>query len=236
MRALILASLVATGFIAVALAAGDNNGSIVVRPPAAAVTKPPPAPPAPAPAPLVVAPPPAPVPAPAVVETSWPENVPSFKPGTGGVPLVAAKATSPAALAVAASAAGQSLSSTQASAATRIGTQTASLPSTPIPSGPPTKVTLQASIMQGAKPLRDPLVWTISVPQLGTIDQPGTQVSSQNGPKAEFELPQGTYVVTVKDAEAVVNSIMIVDATPISKVIPLNLGIVGLKMIPYTGA
>ena len=228
MRALILAALVATGFATVALAAGDNNSSIIVKPPAPAAATPPSPPPAPAPAPVVVAP----APAPAVVEAPWPENVPSFKPGTGGRPLVAAKPAAPAAPAVAATAAGQSLAATQ----TQTPTQTASLPPTPIPSGPPTKVTLQASIMQGAKPLRDPLVWTISVPQPGTVNRPGTQVATQNGPKAEFELPQGTYVVTVKDAEAIVHSVLIVGATPIAKVIPLNLATVGVKMIPYTGA
>ncbi len=233
MRALILASMVATGFISVALAASDNPSSVIVKPPAPTVATPPPAP-APAPAPVVTAPPPPP-PTPVVVQAPWPDNVPSFKPGTGGAPLVAAK---PAAPAPAATAAGQSLASTQTTTTTQAATQTqtASLPPTPIPSGPPTKVSLQASVMQGAKVLKDPLVWTISVPQPGTVDRPGTQVATQNGPKAEFQLPQGTYVVSVKDAEAVVNSVMIVGATPITKVIPLNISTVGVRMIPYTGA
>jgi hypothetical protein len=220
-RALILATLVATGFITVALAAGEKNSGVVVTPPAPQVTTPP-APPAPAPAPVVAAPPPAPPQA--IVEAPWPDNVPKIKPGTGGTPLVAAAPAAPAV--------GQSLTATQPVTST----QTASLPATPIPSGPPTKVTLQASVMQGAKPLRDPLVWTISVPLAGTIDQPGAQVATQNGPKGEFALPQGTYVVTIKDAEAVIHNVMIVGATPISKVIPLNVSVVGVKMIPYTGA
>ncbi len=226
MRALILATLVATGFATVALAASENSTGVVVKPPAPEVTAPP-APPAPAPAPVVAAPPPAPPPA--IVEAPWPDNVPKIKPGTGGTPLVAAKPAAPAP-----TAAGQSLTATQPVTTTQ--TQTASLPPTPIPTGPPTKVTLQASIMQGAKPLKDPLVWTISVPQAGTVDRPGTQVATQNGPKAEFQLPQGTYVVTIKDAEAVINSVMIVGATPIAKTIPLNVAIVGVRMIPYTGA
>jgi hypothetical protein len=91
-RALILATLVATGFITVALAAGEKNSGVVVKPPAPQVTTPP-APPAPAPAPLVTAPPPAP---PAIVEAPWPDNVPKIKPGTGGTPLIAAR-TAPAA-------------------------------------------------------------------------------------------------------------------------------------------
>jgi hypothetical protein len=226
-RALILATLVATGFITVALAAGEKNSGVVVKPPAPQVTTPA-APPAPAPAPLVTAPPPAP---PAIVEAPWPDNVPKIKPGTGGTPLIAAR-TAPAASA--ATAVGQSLAANRPVTTTQ--TQTASLPATPIPSGPPTKVTLQASVMQGAKPLRDPLVWTISVPLAGTIDRPGAQVATQNGPKGEFALPQGTYVVTIKDAEAIIHSVMIVGATPISKVIPLNVSVVGVKMIPYTGA
>ncbi len=221
MRALILATLVATGFITVALAAGEKNSGVVVKPPAPQVTTPP-APPAPAPAPVVTAPPPAPPQA--IVEAPWPDNVPKIKPGTGGTPLVAAAPAAPAV--------GQSLTATEPVTST----QTASLPATPIPSGPPTKVTLQASVMQGAKPLRDSLIWTISVPLAGTIDRPGAQVATQNGPKGEFALPQGTYIVTIKDAEAIIDSVMIVGATPISKVIPLNVSVVGVKMIPYTGA
>jgi len=220
-RALILATLVATGFITVALAAGEKNSGVVVKPPAPQVTTPP-APPAPAPAPVVTAPPPAPPQA--IVEAPWPDNVPKIKPGTGGTPLVAAAPAAPAV--------GQSLTATEPVTST----QTASLPATPIPSGPPTKVTLQASVMQGAKPLRDSLIWTISVPLAGTIDRPGAQVATQNGPKGEFALPQGTYIVTIKDAEAIIDSVMIVAATPISKVIPLNVSVVGVKMIPYTGA
>jgi hypothetical protein len=220
-RALFLATLVATGFITVALAAGEKNSGVVVKPPAPQVTTPP-APPAPAPAPVVTAPPPAPPQA--IVEAPWPDNVPKIKPGTGGTPLVAAAPAAPAV--------GQSLTATEPVTST----QTASLPATPIPSGPPTKVTLQASVMQGAKPLRDSLVWTISVPLAGTLDRPGAQVATQNGPKGEFALPQGTYIVTIKDAEAIIDSVMIVGATPISKVIPLNVSVVGVKMIPYTGA
>jgi hypothetical protein len=232
-RALILACVVATGFASVALAASENQGtSPIVKPPAPVVT-PPPAP-APAPVPVVTAPPPPP-PAPVVADVPWPDNVPKIKPGTGGVPLVAAK---PAAPAVPVKQAGQGLASTPgtATAQSTTPTQTASLPPTPIPSGPPTKVTLQASVMQGAKPLKDPLVWTVSVPQAGTVDHPGTQVATFNGPKADFNLPQGTYVVTIKDAEAIVNSVMIVGAVPIVKTIPLNVATVGVRMIPYTGA
>ena len=234
MRALILACVVATGFASVALAGSENQGTTtIVKPPAPAVTPPPPAP-APAPAPVVTAPPPPP-PTPVVADVPWPDNVPKIKPGTGGMPLVAAKSAAPAAPVTAA---GQSLASTQSTATMQptTPTQTASLSPTPIPSGPPTKVTLQASVMQGAKPLKDPLVWTISVPQAGTIDRPGTQVATFNGPKAEFNLPQGTYVVTVKDAEAKVNSVMIVGAVPIVRTVPINVATVGVRMIPYTGA
>jgi hypothetical protein len=229
-RALILAGFVATGFASLALAAGDNNGTILVKPAAPVVATPPPAP---APAPVVVAPPPPP-PAPQVVEVPWPDNVPSIKPGTGGVPLVAADATRAAATIsiAAATSAGQSTASATAPAAS---SQTASLPPTPIPSGPPTTVGLQASVMQGAKPLKDPLIWTVTVPAPGTVDRPGTQVATQNGPSAEFNLPQGTYVVSVKDQEAIVNTVLIVGATPINKIIPLNISLVQVRMIPYTG-
>lgn len=237
MRVLILAGVVVSGFASVALASGDNSGTILVKPAAPAAT---PAPaPAPAPAPVVAAPPPPP-PAPKVVVVPWPEDVPKIKPGTGGTPLVAADAApaAPATTAApAATSAGQSVASTNGgTAAAAAPTQTASLPPTPIPSGPPTKVSLQASIMQGAKPLKDPLVWTVTVPAPGTVNQPGTQVATQNGPKVDFELPQGTYVISTKDQEAVVNTVLIVGPTPITKVIPLNISLVGVRMIPYTGA
>jgi hypothetical protein len=230
-RALILATLVAAGFSSVALAASENSSGVIVKPPAPSVATPPAPPPAPAPAPVVTAPPP---PKPVVVAAPWPDNVPKIKPGTGGTPLIAANPVAPAAVAAAPAAVAttnQSTTTGQQPAAT----QTASLPPTPIPSGPPTKVNLQASVMLGAKPLHDPLVWTVSVPLPGTVNQPGTAVATQNGPNAEFNLPQGTYVLSVKDAEAVVNSVMIVGPTPISKVVPLNISAVGVRMIPYTG-
>ena len=234
MRALILAGFIATGFASLALASGDNNGTILVKPAAPAVATPPPAP-APAPAPAVATPPPAPPPAPKVVEVPWPEDVPSIKPGTGGIPLVTASAAPAAAAAPAATSAGQSIASTTAGTAAATPTQTASLPPQPIPSGPPTKVTLQASVMQGAKPLKDPLIWTVSVPAPGTVNQPGTKVAADNGPKVTFNLPQGTYVVSVKDQEALVNTVLIVGPTPITKVLPLNISLVQVRMIPYTG-
>lgn len=90
--------------------------------------------------------------------------------------------------------------------------------------------------MQGAKPLKDPLVWRVTVPAPGTVNQPGTEVATQNGPKVQFELPQGTYVISTKDQEAIVNTVLIVGATPIDKVLPLNISLVQVRMIPYTGA
>jgi len=235
-RTLFLATLIAAGIVSPALAAGDTNNSIIVKPPAPTVEAPP-APPPPAPAPVVVAPPPPPPP-PKIAELPWPDNVPSFKPGTGGIPRVAVKLAGPAVAAVQPQIQTLAAASTSSSAGAQLqtGTQIASLPPTPIPLGPPTKVSLQASMMPGAKPLRDPLTWTISVAQPGTINKPGTQVATQNGPRAEFDLPRGTYVVTVKDAEAIVSSVMMVGATPISKVIPINIAVVGVRMIPYTGA
>ncbi len=90
--------------------------------------------------------------------------------------------------------------------------------------------------MQGAKPLKDPLSWRVTVPAPGTVNQPGTEVATQNGPKVQFNLPQGTYVISTKDMEAVVNTVLIVGPTPIDKVIPLNISLVAVKLIPYTGA
>lgn len=220
MRALILATLVATGVAAVVLTGCETDASHSQP----VVQAPPPAPP---PTPVVQAPPP-------VIEAPWPANVPSFKPGTGGVPLVAAMTTTAAAPATAISV--QGATTGRSAVAPTTSNQVAALPPAPInPSANPTKVVLQAAIMQGAKPLRDPLVWTISLPMAGTLTTPGQLVTTANGPKAEFSLAPGTYVVTIKDAEAVVNSVMIVGTEPIAKIIPMNFAVVGLRMIPYTG-
>ncbi len=233
MRALILATLVATGVATVALAAGQNRGIIVPLPkPEAPRVTPPPAP-APSPAPVVVQPPAAPPPA--VVEAPWPDNVPKLKPGTGGTAVASTKPAAPPASGKPLTP-GAASATTAGTAQTTTQTQTAALPPAAIPTGPPTKVTLQASVMQGAKALKDPLIWTVSLPLPGTLNRPGQQMAADHGPKAEFNLPPATYVVTVKDAEAVVNTLLIVGSEPIAKTIPINIAVVGLRMIPYTGA
>ncbi|MEA2778677.1 MAG: hypothetical protein QOK29_221 [Rhodospirillaceae bacterium] len=162
----------------------------------------------------------------ALAETSWPANVPSLKPGT----TLAASQPKQSAWASSATAGKATAGKTAAQ------TQTASLPPAPANAAAlkPTKVTLQASVMAGAKPLRDTIVWTVS--QSTADNRPGTVVATQTAPKAEFSLTPGSYIVTIKDAEAIVNQPLLVGSTPMSKVIPLNVSVVGMKMITSTGA
>jgi hypothetical protein len=98
----------------------------------------------------------------------------------------------------------------------------------------PVKVTLQAAIIMGAPPLHEPLQWTINKP--GTSNQKiGLQVASMTGPRGEFSIPPGDYVVTVKQREAVVSQPLTVGTAGMTKTLVINTSIVAVRMIPYTG-
>ena len=114
--------------------------------------------------------------------------------------------------------------------------QVASLPpqQPSLPSGPPVKVTLQAAILAGAPPLREPLQWTVSRP--GTNNNKiGLQVASMTGPRGEFSIPPGDYVVTVKQREAIVSQPLTVGSAGMTKTLVINTSIVAVRMILYTG-
>ena len=210
MRRLILAALAASGFTAAAagaaFAANDHTTSVLTVPSA------PPAPAAqPAPPPPVTVvqppPPPAPPPQPKIVQTPWPANVPSFKPGTGQAFF---EVPAPKAVAAAAK------TGTGAAVAT-------------------TDVKLQASAMAGLKPLKDTtIVWTVY--KADANNQPTERLASQTGAQAEFSLAPATYVIGIRNGETIGSQVVIVGSQPISKVIPLNISTVQVKMIPYTGA
>jgi len=232
-RKIILVGLIAAGFGSAAEARdpmnGVNNVAVQWGSPAPAAV------PAPAPAPVIVAAqPPAPppanvVPAPVVVEAPWPANVPSLKPGTG----LAVK-TAPAK--PAASVAAAPAKPGAAPAQNPILNQTAALPPAPANAAAvtPTKVTLQASVMAGAKPMPDSIQWTVSKPTADS--RAGETVATQTAPKAEFALAPGSYILTIKDQEAIASLPLVVGTVPFAKVVPLNLSVLRMKMIAYTGA
>ncbi len=219
---LVLAVLVAAGFTATAYAANEN---VQTLPPSSAVTPPAVNQPAPPPAAVVQpVPQPAPPPPPKVVEAPWPYNVPSLKPGTGFG--LAATKTAPAVA-----------TATTAKAATTTPTQMAALPPNPANAAAvaTTLVTLQASAMAGLKPLKDTgIVWTVY--KADANNQPRERLASQTGQKAQFSLAPGPYVVAIRDAESLGSQFILVGSQPMNKIVPLNLSVVQVKMIPFTGA
>ena len=248
MRALLLAALSVVSFATVAMA-GTDGSSVPIHPDASLVTSPNQTP-LPAPEPVVAQPAPAPAPAPVVVATPWPENVPSLKPGTEKVTAssasqttkaVASSATTTSTATTKSTTTTSSTASTTAAASTASKTaatqnQVASLPSQQpsLPAGPPVKVTLQAAILAGAPPLREPLQWTVSRP--GTNNNKiGLQVASMTGPRGEFSIPPGDYVVTVKQREAIVSQPLTVGSAGMTKTLVINTSIVAVRMILYTG-
>jgi hypothetical protein len=252
-RALVLAALLVASFAAVAEAENDSSSirtkpdsTLLVGPPTATVPFPlaEPAPPAAAPqqAPPAVQPAEAPAPAP-VVAQPWPENVPSLKPGTDKSVAIAAKTTkttrpptTTAAKNTTGTANKAATPSVPVASQSAKQSQVAALPPQPTNAASltPVKVTLQATIIQGSPPLHEPLVWTVSKPGQSN-KQIGLQVASMTGPRGEFSIPPGDYVVTIKQREAVVTQPLTVGAVPVAKTIVLNTSIVAVRMIPYTG-
>ncbi len=236
MRALLLAALLVASFATVARA-GNDGSSVPIHPDASLVTSPNQAP-LPAPEPVVAQP--APAPAPVVVAAPWPENVPSLKPGTETPAMATASSTSQSTKAVASTTTTKSTTtSSAASTASKTSAtqnQVASLPPQPTNAASltPVKVTLQAAILAGAPPLHEPLQWTVSKP--GTNNNKiGLQVASMNGPRGEFSIPPGDYVVTVKQREAIVSQPLTVGSAGMTKTLVINTSIVAVRMIPYTG-
>ncbi|HXQ41457.1 MAG TPA: hypothetical protein VN821_09320 [Candidatus Udaeobacter sp.] len=226
-RKLILAALVAGGFAATADAANEKTQTLPASSTAPAVSQPAPAAPPPA---AAIQPAPQPPPPPKIVEAPWPYNVPSLKPGTGLALAATAAKVAPAAGTA-------KTATTNPIAATTTPTQVASLPPNPANAAAvaTTQVTLRASSMPGLKPLLDPaIVWTVY--RADANNQPTERLASQTGPQAQFSLAPGPYVVAIRDAESLGSQFIIVGSQPLNKVIPLNLSVVQVKMIPYTGA
>jgi len=238
----VLAVLLTAGLASVASAANDsqnirtNPDSTLVISPGQTVTpsskQTPPATtqtttPAPQPVP-VAAPAPQPVPVPVVETKPWPANVPSLKPGTGKT-MTASQTRSSPAKATSISAQSQQTKDQQG--------QVAALPPAPANAASltPTKVTLQAAIVTGAKAITEPLQWTLS--KSGNAGRKiGDQVASMTGPRGEFSTTPGNYIVTIKYHEALVSQPLTVGSVAIVKTVVINTSIVGLRLIPYTGA
>jgi hypothetical protein len=241
-RPFVLAVLLTAGLATTARAANDSQ-NIRINPDSTLVIAPGQAPPpsskqaapainqttAPAaqPAPLA-APVPQPVSVPVAESKPWPENVPSLKPGTDKAMAATAARNSPS---KPTSTAGQNQSGQNQQ------DQVAALPPAPANAAAltPTKLTLQAAIADGAKAITEPLQWTLSKP--GNASRKiGDQVASMTGPRGEFSVPPGNYVVTIKHHEAVVSQPLTVGSVAIVKTIVINTSIVGISLIPYTGA
>ncbi len=242
MHPLFLAVLLAVGVATAARAANDSqnirinpDSTLVIAPgqsPAASNKQTPAATdrttvPAAAPAP-VSAPAPQPVPVPVAETKPWPANVPSLKPGTDKT--ITATAAKNSALKPTSTANQNQQSQGQQN-------QVAALPPAPANAAAltPTKLTLQAAIVTGAKAITEPLQWTLSKPG-DSSRKIGDQVASMTGPRGEFSVPPGNYILTIKYHEAIVSQPLTVGAVAIVKTIVINTSVVGLRLIPYTGA
>jgi hypothetical protein len=111
--------------------------------------------------------------------------------------------------------------------------ETAAVPAQPpAPNGPVTKVTLSAVIADGAKPMRDELLWIVA-----RTDQGGAQVvATQTSAKPQLSLAPGKYLVTAKFGTTEISNEIAIGSEAASHVFNLNSGFVRLRMIPNAGA
>ena len=168
--------------------------------------------PLPAPEPVVAAP------APATAARSlargrrytWPENVPSLKPGTGSAGRHDRRGHGPGTKAVAgtgrrAPSDGRDLDGATKAARTGTENQVAALP----PQQP-----MRPLWRRSRSPCRPPSLGRPAAARAAAVvrlqagdsnKKIGLQVATMNGPRGEFSLPPGDYVVTVKQRKAVVS-------------------------------
>lgn len=111
--------------------------------------------------------------------------------------------------------------------------ETAAVPAQPpAPSGPTTKVTLSAVIAEGAKPMRDEILWTVT-----RAGDAGAQVvATDSAPKTVMNLAPGNYIVTASYGSTVISKEIAIRDAAENHVLNLNSGIVRLKLIPNAGA
>lgn len=108
--------------------------------------------------------------------------------------------------------------------------ETAAVP--PQPEGSTTKVTLSAVIADGAKPMRDEILWIVA-----RTDQGGAQVvATQTSAKPQLSLVPGKYLVTAKFGTTEISNEIAIGSEAASHVFNLNSGVVRLRMIPNAGA
>lgn len=122
------------------------------------------------------------------------------------------------------------LAITALSSAWAVAEETAAVP--PKPEGPTTKVTLSAVIADGAKPMRDEILWIVA-----RTDRGGAQVvATQTSTKPQLSLAPGKYLVTAKFGTTEINKEIAVGSEAASHVFNLNSGMVRLRLIPNAGA
>lgn len=111
--------------------------------------------------------------------------------------------------------------------------ETAAIPAQPpAPDGPTTKVTLSAVIAEGAKPMRDDILWIVARTEEG-----GAQVvATQTGAAPELALAPGKYLVTAKYGSTEISNEIAIGSAAANHVFNLNSGVVRLRMIPNAGS
>lgn len=111
---------------------------------------------------------------------------------------------------------------------------TAAVPTQPpLPEGvAATKVTLSAVIADGAKPMRNDIMWIVA-----RTDEGGAQVvAQQSGARPELTLVPGRYLVTARFGDAQISNEIAIGDAAANHVFNFNAGFVRLRMIPNAGA
>jgi hypothetical protein len=94
---------------------------------------------------------------------------------------------------------------------------------------------LQAIVAAGAKPIKDPIVWTVVRPDGN--GQPAAAVARQTKSEPTIKLPPGSYIVEANwNGMRSQRSVDLIAGKPSTQVFNFNTGTVKIKMIPYTGA
>lgn len=94
---------------------------------------------------------------------------------------------------------------------------------------------LQAIVVVGAKPIKDPIVWTVVRPD--GDGKPAAALARQTKAEPTIKLPPGSYIVEANwNGMRSQREVAIVAGKPSTQVFNFNTGAVKIKMIPYTGA
>lgn len=148
------------------------------------------------------------------------EPLPSSPPATSGATTSAATPATPAAAPAPAPAAPIAYSD---------------LPLSALPPGGTAPLHLQAIVVQGAKPIKDPIIWTVVVPAAN--GQPAQAIARVTKAQPKLDLPPGNYIVEANWNGARIEKKVLVQAGKTrTEVLNFNAGTITMKMIPHTGA